>query len=184
MIRHLVLMIGAAVLFSGTSIAAPVSAGTAGDIASEAARCTSAKREVDRDRGRIEALMLSMADEDDKAETPSRFKRMCAIDSEISSTAARLAKVIRAAPGSCLSSEDKQAAAEMRRLSKPVPECLAARQQQAKGKLKDTTVASRSTARRSVASKSGARALPAPGDGALRAGTNPLIAPGLMADLY
>ncbi len=51
---------------------------------------------------------------------------MCAIDSEISGTAARLARLIAAAPSACLSKEDKAAVAEMKRLSAPVPECKAA----------------------------------------------------------
>jgi hypothetical protein len=48
---------------------------------------------------------------------------MCAIDREISTTAARLAKVIASAPSSCLAPDDRSVVADMKRLSKPVPEC-------------------------------------------------------------
>jgi hypothetical protein len=85
--------------------------------------CTAARSRVDSDRARMEALMLTLSSEDSKADTPQRFRRMCALDAAISSTAARLAKIIRATPGSCLSADDKAAASELRRLSEPVPEC-------------------------------------------------------------
>ncbi len=104
--------------FAGPA-AAPIGRG----IAPERASCGDIQSRVDLDRGRMEALMLTLNDEDDKPESPARFRRMCALDKEISSTAGRLASLIRSAPNGCLTDEDKDATTELSRLSKPIPEC-------------------------------------------------------------
>jgi hypothetical protein len=143
--------------------------------------CTEARATLDNDRGRMEALMLSMSDEDQKPESPSRFKRMCAIDSEISVTAARLAKVINAAPDTCLSTEDREAATELKRLSSPIPECRAP----IAGKTapdRKVVVASKQPATRGL-KRSAKAPLPAAPAGKSKQAL-PLVAPGLMSDLY
>jgi hypothetical protein len=154
--------------------------GTRG-IATDDAACASARTTLDTDRGRMEALMLSMSDQDQKPESPARFKRMCAIDGEISVTAARLAKAISSAPGACLSEDDRQSAAEMQRLSKPIPECKATASGKA-GADKKIVATARQPGKEPVKRPSGLPTVAAPT--AKSTAGLPLVAPGLMADLY
>ncbi len=154
--------------------------GSTANAAPDAAACETARATLDKDRGRIAALMLTMSAEDEKAETPTRFRRMCAIDQEISSTAARLARTISAAPDSCLSADDRSAAGEMKRLSQPVPECktAAAKDSAAKASAtKDLTTTSRPVVPAKEARAAPARSRPA-------AAARPTEALGLMSDLY
>jgi hypothetical protein len=108
-------------LISQAVFAAPVSGpnGVPGDQAA----CAVAQGAIDQDRGKMENLMFALADEDDKPESSAQFAKMCALDKDISATATRLAKLINAAPSSCISDEDKEAIGELQRLSQPIAQC-------------------------------------------------------------
>jgi hypothetical protein len=154
--------------FAAPEAAAPASRsiGVAG------ATCNTARKAVDSDRGRIEALMLTLSAEDEKPETPARFRRMCALDKEISTSAGRLARTIRTAPDGCLASDDRAVASEMKRLSTPIPECKGAGTKQASAKTPVSPV------KRSAKAPAGPKA----------AATSPIpviLAPsGMMSELY
>lgn len=110
---------------AGLLLAAPAAA--EGAVAGPPDRCALARTAIDGDRERLEALIAALHAEDEKPESKARFRRMCALDADVSRTAGRLAAEIGSAPSACLSAEDEGAAVEMKRLSVPIPECAASK---------------------------------------------------------
>jgi hypothetical protein len=110
-------------LMAQASFAVPGSGTPNPAVVNDQAACLVAQGAIDQDRSKMENLMFALADEDDKPESPAQFRKMCALDKDISAAAGRLGKLINAAPAGCLSNEDKDALSELQRLSKPIEQC-------------------------------------------------------------
>jgi hypothetical protein len=158
--------------------AAPSSVGAAAGKIGDVAQCEQVRKRFDADRLKMELLMTSLQKEDGGAESPARFKRMCAIDKAISDSAKRLGAMISGSGKTCLSAEDRAQGTQMRHLSQPVPECARAgastikKAQAAKPAKKASLVVAQATPDVSKAKRP------------RRVSTPVAAQPGLMADLY